>query len=87
MNGRNIMNPQVEVYNSLEELRSDKRRLSRQIRKSMRTVQEGVKQSFLPTDNAYLGSSSRYMRFIGYGLTAWKTARTVNRIVGFFKKL
>lgn len=73
-------------YNSLEELRRDKRRLGNQIHKSFRTVREGVKQSFLPEDTAYLKSSSKYMRFIGYGLTAWKTAKTFNRFVQYFKK-
>jgi len=73
-------------YNSLEELRRDKRRLGNQIHKSFKTVREGVKQSFLPVDEAYLKSSSKYMRFIGYGLTAWKTAKTFNRFVQYFKK-
>lgn len=85
MRRQRFLNTQVEAYNNLEELREDKLLLSRQIRKSFVAVQEGVKQSFLPADDSYLQSSSRYMRFIGYGLTAWKTARTVNKFIRFFK--
>ena len=81
-----IFKTTIDSYGSLDELRRDKRRLSKQIRKSVKTTQEGVKQCLLPTDNAYLNSSSRYMRLIGYGLTAWKTARTVNRFVNYFKR-
>lgn len=80
-----ILNTQPEYYNTLEELRADKRKLSKQVRKSMRTLQEGAKQCFLP-DSQYVNSSNKYLRFIGYGLTAWKTARTVNRIMKFFRK-
>lgn len=80
-----ILNTQPEYYNTLEELRADKRKLSKQVRKSMRTLQEGAKQYFLP-DSQYVNSSNKYLRFIGYGLTAWKTARTVNRIMKFFRK-
>lgn len=86
MKMQRLFNTKVEQYDSLEELRADKLHLSKQIRKSVKTVQEGVKQSFLPSDSAYLNSSSKYMRLIGYGLTAWKTAKTVNRFVSFFRK-
>ncbi len=82
---RRVLNTQPEHYNTLEELRADKRKLSRQVRKSMRTLQEGAKQCLMP-DSQYVNSSNKYMRFIGYGLTAWKTARTVNRIMKFFRK-
>lgn len=82
---RKIINAVPDYYSSLEELRRDKLRLNKQIGRSFRTVQEGAKQCFLP-DTAYLKSSNKYMRYIGYGLTVWKTARTVNRVVGFFRK-
>lgn len=75
----------LESYGSLEELRRDKRRLSKQIRKSMTVVQEGVKQSLFPA-SPYISSSSKYVRFVGYGLTAWNAAKTVNRFVNFFKR-
>ena len=73
-------------YNSLEELRVDKRRLAGSIHNSVKSVREGVKQSLLPSDDTYLNSSSRYLRLIGYGLTAWKTARTVSRFVSYFRR-
>lgn len=76
---------QIEYYNSLDELRRDKRRLGKQIGKSLNVVQEGVKQTLMPT-SSYLNSSNKYVRFIGYGLTAWNTAKTVNRFVSYFKK-
>jgi len=75
----------LESYGSLEELRRDKRRLGKQISKQMKVVQEGVKQTLLPT-SPYLNSSSKYVRFLGYGLTAWNAARTVNKFMNFFKK-
>lgn len=79
------MYDQIEYYNSLDELRRDKRRLGKQIGKSLNVVQEGVKQTLMPT-SSYLNSSNKYVRFIGYGLTAWNTAKTVNRFVSYFKK-
>lgn len=85
MSAKRMTRPQVEYYCSLEELRRDKRRLSGQINKSMKEIQEGVKQTLLPSAS-YLNSSNKYVRFVGYGLTAWNTARTVNRFVQFFKK-
>lgn len=73
-------------YNSLEELRRDKRRIGSDIHKSFKSMREGVKQTFMPAENSYLNSSNKYLRYIGYGLTMWKTARTVNRFVSYFKK-
>lgn len=74
-----------DYYTSLEELRRDKLRLNKQIRRSLHNVEQGARQCLLP-DSSYLNSSNKYVRYIGYGLTAWKTARTVNRFMGFFSK-
>lgn len=80
-----FLNTQPEYYSSLEQLRGDKRRLGKQIRKSMRTIQDGAKQCFLP-DAQIANSSNKYVRFIGYGLTAWKTAKVVSKVMKLFKK-
>ncbi len=74
-----------ESYGSLEELRRDKRRLGKHIRKQLKVVQAGVKQTLLPA-SPYMNSSNKYMRFFGYGLTAWNAARIVNRFMNAFKK-
>lgn len=73
-------------YNSLEELRSDKQRVRSEIRRSFISVREDVKHSFMPDSDTYLNSSSKYLRYIGYALTVWKTARTVSRFVAYFKR-
>lgn len=79
-----FLSTQPEYYGSLEDLRKDKLRLSRQIRKSAQSIREGAKQYLMP-ESRYANSSNKYLRFVGYGFTAWKAARTVNKIVKLVK--
>jgi len=70
-------------YSSLEELRADKRKAQRVLDKEVRALQRDAVDCVLPSGNALLSSDFSFMRFIGYGITAYKTFNTMRRVVGF----
>jgi hypothetical protein len=72
-----------QIYNSLEELRVDKHRLSRRLEKMSKALGNDAVDCVLPSSNAFLSSDFPYMRYIGYGITAFKTFNFVRKIVGF----
>ena len=72
-------------YLTLEELRADKRKVGRKLSTELTQLQDDVVSSFLP-ERSYIDSTVPYMRYVGYGLTAYKTAKTVKRLFDFVHK-
>ena len=70
-------------YSSLEELRADKLKAKRTLSKEIRALQRDAVDCVLPSNNTFLNSDFSYLRFIGYGITAYKTYSTVRRVMGF----
>lgn len=73
-------------YTSLAEIRSDKERERMLINYGVDKLKNDVEDCLRPKDNYFLNSSSKYMNYIGYALTAYKTAMTVKGLFSFFSK-
>lgn len=73
-------------YNSLEELRRDKVRLERRLSTVAHEMEDDIVDCFLPQDRAYVNSSVPYMRYMGYGITAYKTFNVVRKLVGMIQR-
>ena len=74
------------VYFSLEELRSDKSKLSRKLRRQSKALKRDAVDVVLPSNNVFFNSDYSYMRFIGYAITAYKTFTTFRKVAAFFRK-
>lgn len=72
-------------YNTLEEVRADIKKTSRKLNRDVVQLEEEIKVCFLPADSQYVHSSAPYMRYIGYGITAYKTFNVVRKLVGMIK--
>ena len=71
-----------QMYDSLEELRADKHKLSHQLGKATKALEADAVDCVLPS-NTFLSSDFSYTRYIGYGITAFKTFNIVRKVVGF----
>lgn len=73
-------------YLSLEELRADKAKLGRRLRAELKGVQQDAVELVMPQQTMqFVNSSVPYARYIGYGLTAWRTFNTVRKVLMFVK--
>jgi len=79
------MKKQKQQYMTLAELRADRQKVGKKLNKQLEELQEDITNSFLP-DDSYLDSSVPYMKYIGYGLTAYKTAKTVKKVFDFIHR-
>lgn len=75
-----------QVYESLEELRADKRMRKRRLDRQLKALQRDAVDCVLPSNNALLSSDYSYMRYVGYGITAYKTFNFVRRAMSFVRK-
>lgn len=73
------------IYTSLEDLRADKAIVGHRLRRSLAQMQEDVSECFMPSDSL-AASGNRYMRFFGYGMTAYKAFTTVRKVYGLINK-
>lgn len=72
-------------YNTLEELRADIRKTERRLNRDVVALEDDIKACFLPANNEYVNSSVPYMRYVGYGITAYKTFNVVRKLVTMIK--
>lgn len=68
---------------SSEALQYEKQKTLDEIHHSVSVLNTRVRHRFFPGES-YLKAGSKYMRYIGYGIMAFKVASTVRNIVGFF---
>lgn len=80
-----MMNSKTIQYNSLEELRSDIKKTERKLSNNIETMEEEVKACFLPANREYIDSPTPYMRYVGYGITAYKTFNVVRKLITMIK--
>ena len=73
-------------YASLKEIRSEKERARRQIDYGVDKVKNDVVDCFVYPENFFLKSSNRYMNYVGYAISAYKTVRALGGMFGFFSK-
>lgn len=74
------------TYMSLEDIRAEKVRVKRQMKRSFDELKSGVSNSFMPTNKMFVNSPSRWMNMIGYGITAYKTFTTFRSVFRFLAK-
>lgn len=72
-------------YNNLDELRADIQKTERKLNRDVMTLEDEVKACFLPVNSEYINSSVSYMRYVGYGITAYKTFNVVRKLVTMIK--
>lgn len=72
---------------SLNELREEKVALRKRIDKKAKTLKHDVTDCFVPAGGPFLSSKNKYMNYIGYALTAYKTAVNVRGVMKFFARL
>lgn len=73
-------------YTSLDDIRYEKREEKRHVKDGMRRLQNDITDYFVPASNMFLQSSNKYMNYIGYAITAYKTAMTFKGVFRFFLK-
>ena len=74
------------VYLSLEELRSDKLKVSKRLHQQTKALKRDAVDMVLPSNNMFFSSDFSYMRYIGYAITAYKTFTTFRKISNFFRR-
>lgn len=74
------------TYMSLEDIRAEKVRVKRQMKRSFDELKGGVSNSFMPTNKMFVNSPSRWMNMIGYGITVYKTFTTFRSVFRFLAK-
>lgn len=70
---------------SSDALRYEKQKALDEINRSVSVLNARVRHRFFPGES-YLNAGNKYIRYIGYGIMAFKVANTVRNIVGFFSK-
>lgn len=73
-------------YTSLDDIRKEKVEEKKHVKDDMQRLQNDITDYFMPTSNMFLQSSSKYMNYIGYAITAYKTAMTFRGVFRFFSK-
>lgn len=76
---------QKNRFSSLAELRAEKDKELKRLDTYARMISADTKDAFIPTNNQFVNSAMPYANYIGYGITAYKTFRTVKRIVSYIK--
>ena len=68
-------------YTSLDDIRNEKVEEKKHVKDDMQRLQNDITDYFM-----FLQSSSKYMNYIGYAITAYKTAMTFRGVFRFFSK-
>ncbi len=76
----------LERYASLNDIRREKMEEKRHLEDDVRRLKNDVTDYFVPANNVFLNSSNKYMNYIGYAITAYKTAMTFKGVFRFFLK-
>ena len=73
----------AKQFSSLAELRAEKQALKQQMKSDMENLKMDVRSCFMPQGKPFMRSLNKYLKYIGYAITIYKTANTVRR---FFRK-
>lgn len=66
---------------SIEQLREEKNHLLDEARNITERMQKRTYAKFAPASDSYFNSGQKFIRFIGYGITAYKTAMMIKKFV------
>lgn len=73
-------------YTSLSALRADKQRLKRSIQQGVDRLKADASDCFVPRSSFFFDSPFRYVNWLGYAITAYKTFMSIRAVFRFFKK-
>ena len=74
-------------YASLEDIRNEKEYARRQIDYGVSQLKNDVADYFVyHPEHIFLDSSNKYMNYVGYVISAYKTVTTFHKLFGFFSK-
>ena len=73
-------------FKSLKDIRAEKEHTKRQIRYGVDRVKNDVEDCFVSPSSIFLRSSNKYMNYIGYAISAYKTFTTLKGVFGFFSR-
>lgn len=76
-----------EALSTPEEVMAARKAVAKEINETFGKARQKAKTTFMPVDDFYLDSASKWIRCVGYGITAYKTAKAVSRMVGFVKRI
>lgn len=71
-------------YVSLEDIRQEKEQARRQIGYGVDKLKNDVTDCFVSPTNIFLRSSNKYMNYVGYAISAYKTFTAVKGLFGRF---
>lgn len=69
---------------SLEALRAEKRSTLKSLRSTSGNLKRRIRNNIAPENNMFLRSDMKYLRYVGYGIVAFKAFNTARRIMNFF---
>lgn len=74
-------------YTSLEAIRLEKQKAKRQIEQSTRRLKTDLAENYMPPANSlFRNSSNKYMNYVGYAISAYRTATAFRSVFGFFSR-
>lgn len=73
-------------YSSLKDVRSEKVKTRRQIDYGVDRLKNDVADCFVSPNSIFLRSSNKYMNYVGYAISAYKTFQTFRGVFKFFSK-
>ena len=74
-------------FASLEDIRNEKEHARRQIDYGVNQLKNDVADYFwFHPEHIFLDSSNKYMNYVGYAISAYKTATAFHKVFGIFSK-
>ena len=74
-------------FSSLEDIRKEKENARQQIDYGVSLLKNDVADYFVyHPEHIFLDSSNKYMNYVGYAISAYKTATAFHKIFGIFSK-
>ena len=74
-------------YASLQDIRDEKKYAKRQIDNSVNKLKNDVTDYFVyHPEHFFLDSSNKYMNYVGYAISAYRTATAFRSVFGFFSR-
>lgn len=73
-------------YSSLDDIRSEKEKARVQMGHGVDTLKSHVNECFAAPENFFLQSSSKYMNYVGYAISAYKIVGKVRNVFALFSR-
>lgn len=77
----------AKKFSSLEELRAEKLALKQKMQSDMDNLKADVSDCFMPRNSAFVKSPIKYMNYVGYAITIYKTIHSIRGVFKFISKL